>query len=63
LGPAENDRAMDGLRKAVRMSFVNRNAFLTEAALDPLRERDDFRVLMMDMAMPAEPSASPTPAP
>ncbi len=45
------------LRKAVAMGFVNADAFRTEAALDPLRGRDDFRMLMMDVAMPAEPFA------
>jgi hypothetical protein len=29
----------------------------TDTDLDSLRARDDFRVLMMDLAMPAEPFA------
>ena len=33
-------------------------AFRTEDALDPLRGRDDFRLLMMDLAMPADPFAT-----
>jgi serine/threonine-protein kinase len=54
-GPAEADRAMDTLRRAVDMGYRNRDAYRTEAALGPLRDRDDFRVLMMDLAFPAEP--------
>jgi tetratricopeptide (TPR) repeat protein len=56
-GPAENDRAMVELRSAVGMGFVNLNAFRTEAALGPLRDREDFRMLMMDLEMPVDPFA------
>ena len=34
------------------------DAFQNESALDPLRDRTDFRLLMMDLAMPAEPFAA-----
>jgi hypothetical protein len=54
-GPAEGDQAMDLLRRAVGMGYCNRDAFRTEAALGPLRNREDFKLLMMDLAMPAEP--------
>jgi serine/threonine-protein kinase len=54
-GPAEADVAMDLLRRAVGMRFCNRDTFCTEAALVSLRDRDDFRLLMMDLAMPEEP--------
>ena len=30
----------------------------TEDALDPLRGRDDLKLLMMDLAMPADPFAA-----
>jgi hypothetical protein len=33
----------------------NANAFRTKSVPDPLRSRDDFRLLMMDVAFPAEP--------
>ena len=57
-GPAEADKAMDRLRRAVAMGYRNFDALRTEAALDPLRDRDDFRLLMMDLAMPADPFAA-----
>jgi hypothetical protein len=48
---------MDLLRRAVGMGYRSRDAFRTEAALGPLRSRDDFQLLMMDLAMPADPFA------
>ena len=36
------------------MGYRNPDAYRTEDALDPLRGRDDFRLLMMDLAFPAE---------
>jgi serine/threonine-protein kinase len=56
-GPAEAERAMSLLRKAVGMGLRTPDAFRTEAALGLLRDRDDFRALMMDLAMPADPFA------
>jgi hypothetical protein len=50
---AEAEKAMGLLRKAVDLGYRSA-AFRTEDALDPLRSRDDFRLLMMDLAMPAE---------
>ena len=44
------------LRKAAAMRYRSA-AYRTEDALDPLRSRDDFRLLMMDLAMPADPFA------
>ena len=46
------------LHKAVAMGYRSPDAFRTEDALDPLRDRADFRLLMMDLAMPAEPFAA-----
>jgi serine/threonine-protein kinase len=54
----EADAAMASLRKAIEMGCRNAGAFRTEPALDPLRNRDDFRLMMMDLAMPAEPFAA-----
>ena len=39
------------------MGYRSRHAYRTENALDPLRGRDDFRLLMMDLSMPADPFA------
>ncbi len=56
-GPAEADRAMDRLRQAIAMGYRDRDAVRTEPALDPLRGREDFRLLMLDLAFPIEPFA------
>lgn len=45
------------LNKAVTMGYRNGDAYRTEDALDSLRGRDDFRLLLMDLAFPAEPFA------
>jgi len=45
------------LRKAADSGYCNPDAYRKETALDPLRSRDDFRLLMMDMAFPAGPFA------
>ena len=37
------------------MGYRNTNAYRTEDALDPLRGREDFKLLMMDLTFPAEP--------
>jgi hypothetical protein len=47
-------RAMEWLRRAVAMGYRNVDELRIESALDPLRSRDDFRLLMMDLAFPAE---------
>ena len=51
---AESDRAMSWLRRAVAMGYRNPDAYRTESALDPIRSRPDFRLMMMDLAFPAE---------
>jgi serine/threonine-protein kinase len=53
----EADAAMALLHKAVVMGYRNAAAFRTDDALDPLRDRDDFKLLMLDLAMPAKPFA------
>jgi eukaryotic-like serine/threonine-protein kinase len=56
---SEAETAVALLRKAVGVGYRNPDAYRTEDALDPLRDRDDFRLLMMDVGMPAEPFAGP----
>ena len=53
----EIDTAMALLRQAAGMGYRNPENYRDENALDSLRGRDDFRLLMMDMAMPADPLA------
>jgi tetratricopeptide (TPR) repeat protein len=55
---SEADQATALLHQAVAMGYSNSDAYRTEDALDPLRDRDDFRLLLMDLEMPAEPFAS-----
>ena len=54
----EADAAMALLRKAVGLGYRNIDAFRTEDALDPLHGREDFRLLSLDLAMPADPFAA-----
>jgi serine/threonine-protein kinase len=56
-GEAAADQAMALLRRAAAEGYRNAAAFARELALDSLRGRDDFRLLMMDLAMPIEPFA------
>ena len=53
-GGAAADKAVEWLRRAVSVGYRNVNELRTESALDPLRSRDDFRLLMMDLAFPAD---------
>jgi tetratricopeptide (TPR) repeat protein len=52
------DKAMELLARSVAVGIRNTNEFRIESALDPLRSRDDFQLLMMDAAFPAEPFAA-----
>ena len=45
---------MERLRKAVNLGYRNLAALHDEEALGPLRDRPDFRLIMMDLAMPAD---------
>jgi serine/threonine-protein kinase len=56
-GESEADRAMALLKEAAAMGYRNPDYYHIESALDPLRGRDDFRLLMLDLAFPAEPFA------
>jgi hypothetical protein len=57
-GADQAETAMAVLRRAVAMGYRNPRVYRAESALDPLRGRDDFRLLMMDLAMPADPFAA-----
>ncbi len=54
---SEADAAMALLHKAVAMGYRGHFIYRYDDALDPLRHRADFRLLLMDLAMPAEPFA------
>jgi tetratricopeptide (TPR) repeat protein len=51
------EKAMTLLRKAVDLGYRDTNAFRQNPAFDPLRDRADFRLLLKDVAMPADPFA------
>ena len=53
----EARKAMSSLRQAVVAGYRNTAVMDKETALDPLRSRPDFQILMMDLAFPAEPFA------
>ncbi len=53
-GPAEADRAMTWVRRAVALGYRNPEAYRNEDALGPIRGREDFRLLMMDLAMSSD---------
>ena len=57
-GADQAEEAMAALRRAAAMGYRNPEAYRPESALNPLRGRDDFRLLMMDLAMPADPFAA-----
>jgi eukaryotic-like serine/threonine-protein kinase len=56
-GTDQAEKAMAILRQSITMGYRNPVGYRTESALDPLRNRPDFQVLVMDLAMPAEPFA------
>ena len=49
---------MNDLRRAFAMGYRSPAVYGYEPALGPLRGRGDFRLLMMDLAMPADPFAA-----
>jgi serine/threonine protein kinase/tetratricopeptide (TPR) repeat protein len=55
LEPSLTDQAMSDVRRAVAAGYRSPAVYRYEPALGPLRRRDDFRLLMMDLAMPASP--------
>jgi len=54
---SDTKTAMALLDKAVTMGYRDPGAYRTESALDPLRNRPDFQLLMMDLVLPARPFA------
>jgi hypothetical protein len=60
-GKAEADQAMALLRKAVDMGYRDAGAFRTASALDPLRQREDFKKLVEELERPlaAKPGKKP----
>jgi eukaryotic-like serine/threonine-protein kinase len=56
-GEAGGDRAMELLLRAVANGYSDAGAMNREAALDLLRSRSDFRLLIMDLEWPASPFA------
>ena len=58
-GPAELDRAMVTLRLAVDAGYRSFQWMTRDPDLAPLRGRDDFELLVMELAFPAEPFATP----
>jgi serine/threonine-protein kinase len=56
-GPAELDRAMGLLRRAVAAGYRSIDWMRRDPDLDGLRGRRDFQLLMMDLAMPVDPFA------
>jgi hypothetical protein len=50
---------MSLLRRAVGMGYRDAEVYRTDTALEGLRDRDDFRLLVMDLDFPAEPFAAP----
>jgi hypothetical protein len=57
LEPGLADRAMNDLRQAIAAGYRSPAVYRNERALGPLRGRVDFKLLMMDLAMPANPFA------
>jgi tetratricopeptide (TPR) repeat protein len=49
-GPAETDKAMDLLRKAVAAGYQDPYDFRTDAGLESLRQRSDFKKLLAELA-------------
>jgi eukaryotic-like serine/threonine-protein kinase len=56
-GEAEADKAMKSLRGAVGAGWRQAAHMRADADLDPIRSRPDFAMLMLDLAMPANPFA------
>jgi serine/threonine-protein kinase len=57
-GETEAAAAIRSLREAVRSGYDVASDYRTETALDPLRDRPAFRLLMLDLAFPQDPFAA-----
>jgi hypothetical protein len=51
----EDDAAMALPHKAVVIGYRSLEAYRTADALEPLRDRDDFKLLLLDLAFLADP--------
>ena len=56
-GKAPADQAMTFLRRAVGIDFRICHVFPTESALDPLRGREDFKKLLVELDKPSDAEA------
>jgi serine/threonine-protein kinase len=56
-GPVELGRGLDALRRAIAAGYRDVHWMRRDPDLDPLRARPDFRLLMLDLAFPAQPFA------
>jgi hypothetical protein len=54
---ADADRAMSLLRRAVGMGYRDAETYRTDPALEGIRDREDFRLLLMDVDFPKDPFA------
>ena len=52
---AEAGNAMDLLRRAAAAGYRDARAMARDVSLDPLRNRPDFRLFLLDLAFPGEP--------
>jgi serine/threonine-protein kinase len=53
-----SDRAIETLRRAIAQGYTFPAIISRDTDLDPVRPRSDFRLLMMDLVMPADPFAA-----
>ena len=58
-GRDERDLAMSWLERAIAAGYPDATHMQTDTDLDPLRGREDFRLLMFDLAFPADPFSLP----
>ncbi len=57
VGLAEADKAVKSLRRAVAAGWKQCAHMRADTDLDPIRTRTDYQMLVLDMAMPADPFA------
>jgi eukaryotic-like serine/threonine-protein kinase len=56
---AATEAAMTTLHRAIAAGWQDFGLMRVDTELDPIRDRDDFRLLLMDLAMPVDPFAAP----
>jgi hypothetical protein len=57
VGADQADEAMRWLQKAVSLGFRDRSQVIGDEALASIGDRPDFRLLLLDLAFPAQPFA------